>query len=282
MATINSNKAIKVYSYIRVSTETQSEKGYGLEMQENAIKKYCEENNLEIVRLFEDNGISGKIPVREMDNGIYVSKREGIASLLNNITNEINTVVMYDSSRLFREVEAEGSLLGAFRNKKVNPIFIKELDYDIYTKDPNRMLTNGIQGLLNNVERQRLVNKMAEGRRTKAMKGIKPAGRLPYGYNYTSDGKSVIVNKKEAKVVNRIFQLSIQHNSLQQIANILNKKGYTTRNNNDWSKQTINKMLNNDFYIGIITHAGNKISGKHDTIIDNSIWDMIHPIQQAS
>lgn len=45
---------MKIYSYCRVSTQQQS-----LERQEEAVKKYCQENNIQVDREFSDK-ISGK------------------------------------------------------------------------------------------------------------------------------------------------------------------------------------------------------------------------------
>ncbi|ABS76039.2 recombinase family protein [Bacillus velezensis] len=37
----------KVFGYVRVSTETQAEKGYGKDVQETGIEEYCKINKLE-------------------------------------------------------------------------------------------------------------------------------------------------------------------------------------------------------------------------------------------
>jgi DNA invertase Pin-like site-specific DNA recombinase len=117
--------------------------------------------------------------------------------------------------------------------------------------------------------------KLAKGRTTKAKSGNKPAGRLPYGYDYSRDGKSVLINNEEAKIVDMIFNLA-KTNSYQNIADTLNENEYRTKHDNQWSKPTIAKMINNDFYIGIVTHAGEKINGKHEPIITDELWNTIH------
>ena len=42
------------YGYVRVSTETQAEKGYGLEAQENGIKAYASKNGITLSCIFRD------------------------------------------------------------------------------------------------------------------------------------------------------------------------------------------------------------------------------------
>ena len=50
----------RIYGYVRVSTEIQKEKDNSIKNQINHIEDYCNRYDLELVKIFSDNGISGK------------------------------------------------------------------------------------------------------------------------------------------------------------------------------------------------------------------------------
>ena len=87
------------YGYTRVSTETQSEKGYGLDAQQEAIKKYSKEQGIAIAEYFTDAGISGNLKDDDADDAI--NKRQGLISLLSAL-NDGDTVIVLNTSRLWR------------------------------------------------------------------------------------------------------------------------------------------------------------------------------------
>ena len=61
-------KMKKVIGYIRVSTEYQKLKGNSVKNQIQSIKNYCSVNDLELVKIYEDKGISG------MSNSLKILK----------------------------------------------------------------------------------------------------------------------------------------------------------------------------------------------------------------
>jgi hypothetical protein len=50
---------IRAVGYIRVSTQGQLRDGYSLAYQRDKIIGYCGNNGIELVRIYEDKGISG-------------------------------------------------------------------------------------------------------------------------------------------------------------------------------------------------------------------------------
>src|SRR3954471_20116460 len=52
-------RAQKVVGYVRVSTEEQATAGHGLEVQERAIRSFCESQEYELVEIVSDAGVSG-------------------------------------------------------------------------------------------------------------------------------------------------------------------------------------------------------------------------------
>src|SRR4051794_8502838 len=53
------HRAEKVVGYTRVSTEEQATTGHGLEVQERAIRSFCQSQGYELVEIVSDAGVSG-------------------------------------------------------------------------------------------------------------------------------------------------------------------------------------------------------------------------------
>ena len=265
----------KYYGYIRVSTGTQAEKGYGLDAQREAIEKYAAANGITITNIYQDAGISGNID--DMADDDELTKREALMHMLAAVEPK-DTIIVLNTSRLWR-----GSLAGALVRRelmkhKTNVISIEQPNYDLYTKDPNEYFMNTIIEAMDVYERMSIALKLARGRSVKAHKGDKPAGLCPYGYQYTEDKKAVEINQDEAKTVKFIFTEIQKGSSIQSIADALNANGIPTRFagktkkdgsafSGKWGRGAVHAIAHNRFYIGELEHKGQTDKGNHEPII---------------
>lgn len=258
---------MKFYGYIRVSTETQSEKGYGLNAQRNEIIRYASKNKLSISGFYSDAGISGNIHDDEDDDAI--NRRSGLIELLTKLKPG-DSVIVLNTSRLWRSDMTKAIVRRELIKRGAKVISIEQPRYDLYSKDPNNYLINSIMEALDVYERMTISLKLARGRAEKAVSGAKPAGVCPFGYRYSGDKKSVEIIPEEAAIVKSIFSYAQQGYTLKMIADTLNGENITTRRGNWWNKGSVHAVLRNRFYIGELRHAGRTVKGIHQAIISRT------------
>ena len=256
---------MNIYAYMRVSTETQAEKGYGLEAQRSEIDKYVASNGIAIAEYFTDAGISGAAK-ETAEDGEQISKRAGLLDLLATV-NEGDAVLVLNTSRLWRGDNTKVLIRRELMKRKASIISIEQPKYDLYAKDPNDRLIAGIIELLDEWERLSIALKLARGRTVKAKGGDKPAGVCPFGYQYADDKKSVLVNEEEAQLVHFMFAEGQKGRTLAEIATALKDKPMLTRRGNRWTRGSIRAILRNRFYIGELDHQGKPIKGNHKALI---------------
>ena len=252
------------YAYYRVSTETQAEKGGGLETQRQNIEKYCADHGITLAGTFTDAGISGAVKDFEDDDAIV--KRPALVEMLSTLRDG-DTVIVMNTSRLWRSDTAKVIIRRELMKHHARVVSIENERFDLYAKNPNDRFMDGIMELMDEWERLTIALKLAKGRTAKAKNGDKPAGVAPYGYRYTQDKKHIEVNPEEAPAVKLMFTEGQKGKSLRSIADELNAKNIPTRRGKLWSAGNVQAILRNRFYIGELQHQGKTISGNHEALI---------------
>ena len=85
----------KAIIYKRVSTNEQAIDGYSLANQEKELRDYCDKNEIEVVEVYADEGLSGS----EMEN------RVGLRNALNHLIygeDNVKYLMVWKLSRLSR------------------------------------------------------------------------------------------------------------------------------------------------------------------------------------
>ena len=75
-------KTIRVAAYIRVSSRRQVEKGASLDEQRIAIEAYCKAQGIELVKLYIDEGISGRKINRPAFQELLADVKAGLYQLV--------------------------------------------------------------------------------------------------------------------------------------------------------------------------------------------------------
>lgn len=258
--------------YVRVSTETQQEKGYGLDEQKNAIKDYCKANNIVLDNIFTDEGISGRIDDTDDDDAL--SKRAALMELFASIEDG-GTIIVKNTSRLWRSDMAKALIRRMIKKRGIKVISIEQPRFDLYSDNPNERFFEAVMEAVDELERAQIAIRLAKGRRQKARTGVKPAGVCPYGYGYSVDKKSIIIIDAEASTVKRIFSEVMNGKSLAKVAEGLNRDGIQTRQGKTWTAGSLAVVLHNRFYIGELTHKGKPIQGNHAQLINKVVFGKV-------
>lgn len=253
--------------YLRVSTKTQAEKN-STENQKEGIYKYVADHKLTVAGEFSDEGVSGAISKTADDDAIY--KREGLIELLGT-AKEGDTVIVQNTSRLWRSDTAKVLIRRELMKSKLHVISVDNPDYDLYTKDPVEMLMNGIMEMLDEYEKMTIAIKLARGRVARAKTGNKPCGTCPIGYRWV--GNEVEIDPETAPTVCEIFNKYIQFKSLRRTGRELTALGHLSNQGNEFSDMALKKIIENDFYLGIVTHGTIKVEGHHKPLIEKELWE---------
>lgn len=256
-----------VLGYIRVSTTNQVKDGYSLEEQREEIEKYCENNKLNLIDIYEDCGKSGA----KTDEEETRIERDGLIELIAQLKDgDIQYIVVLSTNRLWRSDMVKMIVHRELKKYKVDVIAIDRPSYSIYTSDPSSFLMNGIFEVLDSYERLEITLKLKRGRKKKAEGGGYSGGGAPYGYRAVRGARVLEIDPNEAKGVRRVYELTCGGSgmTLREIAAQMNLEGFTGRKGGDFSPMLVKRILDKEtVYRGFYKYSGVESIGLHDPIL---------------
>ena len=266
----------KVALYARVSTEEQAgEDHYSIDAQLNEMQEFSESKGWEIVGRFMDEGISGTKRERpELNAMLDMARRR-----------ECDIIIVHELSRLSRSVYHTLDIFDFLGNHQIGFASVKEPDFDF--TDPSKRFFLTIMAAINEYYVELLRQHTSKSKRERAKQGLYNASLMPYGYDLSGDpGKPGVVNPEEAKVIRLAFEsYATGRYSDQDIADLLNNEGYRTRTDRRFPKDAIPQLLNNPYYIGIVTHRNNAtgeeetFQGQHEALISLELWERTQEVR---
>lgn len=249
------------YGYVRVSTDKQEE--LSPDSQERLLRDYAKNNNIILLEIFSEIGISG----RKADKRPEFQRMIGLAK---SDEHPVDVILVWKFSRFARNQEESivyKSLLKKQHN--VDVISISEPLVD----GPFGSLIERIIEWMDEYYSIRLSGEVLRGMKEKAQKeGYQMVP--PLGYQAVGGGKPFTINEKEYKLVAYMAdQFDYNNADFTYITRQLNEMGYKTRRGKPFESRSIERILTNPFYYGLVVWNGISFIGSHETRLTKERFD---------
>ena len=252
----------RCFIYIRVSTREQAEEGYSIGEQQERLTKYAEAMGWTIVRVYIDPGHSGATLDRPALQELISNIRDADLVLVDKLDRMSRS--LYDTLYLIKKVFGTNGVDFVSRNEA----------FDTSTSFGRAMV--GILAVFAELERERIKERMADGRAGRAKEG-KWHGTVPIGFNYSTETGGLVVNDYEMMQVREAYELARQRVPLLEVVHTLTGKGYQTQYGR-WRVGTLRRTLTSRVYLGEVYYQGEWYEGLHPATIDLELFDAVQVI----
>lgn len=239
--------------YLRVSTDTQAQEGYGLDVQYNALYRYCSAYDIANPVIFIDDGYTGVNDNRPAFQKMLSLMKKG----------QIRLIIAYSLDRIGRTQMLILRFLKEDCEKAKCDFYAVKDNVDSRSKTTYGILIS-ILSIFAEFDHDAIVQKLTLGRKQRAIEGYwKGGGIPPYGYIYSKKANNLVVDTEKAEIVKKIFEMyNTEKYSPMQIAETLGLS----------SDVVVFGILKNRTYLGEITFRGEQYQGKHEPLIDSSTF----------
>ena len=244
--------------YARYSSDKQRDES--IEGQIRECKAYAEREGIIITHIYTDKALSARTDHRpEFRQMIDDAKKHNF-----------EYVIVYQLDRFSRSREDSAVYKSILKRNGVKVISAKE---NISSDPAGIILESVLEGMAEYYSAE-LAQKVRRGMTDNALKGKMNGTPTPLGYDKTDDN-SLIINKHEAKIVERIFDMYLKGHSIPSICSFLNSKGYLSKRGGKFSYAVIRRILSNEKYIGTMKWNDITVEDAIPSIISKDIFEKV-------
>lgn len=271
----NNNTKRKAIILARVSTDEQREAGNSLPAQIKRLETYCDRKGFEVFKKYS------------FDESAYKSQRDEFDRILEDIGKETEKIVVcFDKvDRLSRNVF----------DKRVSALYEKAISDEIEL----HFVSDGqiIDSKMSAVEKFQFGMSLglAKYYSDAISDNVKRAyeqklrtgnwiGKAPIGYLNVGEEKNhrdIIVDPVRRPYIERIYDLYLQGNSMLSIQRLMQKEGLRSWKGTPLSKSSIERILNNKFYCGIMTSKGREYPHRYPKIIPDYKYNKVNALRKT-
>ena len=269
--------AVRCAIYTRKSTDENMDTDFNSldaqrESAENYIRAQQHEGWVALPDRYDDGACSGATVERTALQRLMTDIRAG----------RIDTIVVYKIDRFSRSLMDFARLVEELEQHDVSLVAVTQ---QFNTTTSMGRLTLNILLSFAQFEREVIAERIRDKIAAEKRRGKYLGGMPPLGYDVDRDRKLLLVNQEEASLVRRIFRRYLQIGSVVALIKELNAAGHKTKSwttkkgihrpGVPWAKNHVYRLLTNPLYIGQIKHKDKTYPGRHEAIIEKSLWDEV-------
>jgi site-specific DNA recombinase len=213
--------------YARVSTELQAREGVSLEAQKAAIVHWTETNGAALLEVFTDAGISGT----------GMRQRPGLQEALQLVCEKKAVLVAYSLSRISRSTKDTLQISEKLDKAGADLVSLSE---KIDTTSASGKMIFRLLAVLAEFERDVVAERTSAALQHKKANGL-VYSPIPYGL--AREGRRLIPNEHEERVLQQMRAWRVEGRSYQWIAANLNASQIHSKNGGRWYASTVRSVL---------------------------------------
>ncbi len=253
----------------RVSSREQEREGFSLQVQEEALERYAEQNGGEIIKLFRIAETATKPDERRTFKELLKYAKQH--------SEKVSGVLFFKVDRAARNLFDYVELERLERDYGINVIYVIQ---PTENTPAGRMMRRTLANMASFYTEQQSLD-VRDGLLRRVQSGLF-VGKAPYGYlNVRRAGRSLVeIDEPTAAVVRRIFELYAHHgHTIDSLITQLKDEGFSYRPSQArFSRSKVHAILTDRAYIGEVSYHGQWYPGIHPPLVDRAKFDRVQSL----
>ena len=265
---------MRAAAYVRISNDPEGKRA-GVDRQHDDVVATIEGRGWEHLATFEDNDVSAS------NGAVRAGYRDLMAAV---VAGEVDRVVVWHSSRLWRRRTERAEAIGALKDAGVSVVAVRGPDLDLSTAYGRGMA--GLLGEFDTMEAEVNSERVSAWHAQRAQQGAPPsAGTRPFGYARHREGPGPMVwsvDPDEGPVVAEAYARILAGETVTSLRNDLNRRGVTTSAGKAWTTTSLTRVLMSPTVAALRRlEDGTLVEGVWPACVDRTTWERVQAVLET-